>query len=453
MGRRDSPQGGAAGQGASGRFPDWDVAVLLWMLVAVVAGGWVSDLEPNLLEEGIVVHAAERMAAGEHLYRDVLVHTAPLPYELLALLFRIFGVELGVARNAVLVFQALATGLCFAALRRAGLGARAHVAAAGVAAAPLLLFPLFSTFFYSTLAFYLGLVALYPALRAREGTGWAVLTGLVVASVALCKQSTGALFAGALVPGLFLAAPRSQRARRLAGFAAGGIALALATLALYAARGDLAALCFAQVELPAGLAAGASFQIPFVNLWPPGSFAPAVERSWMMYAPSLYYLGHGSAQAPGAAMVLATQLLYALPCLALVASALRLLPVFPPAQPALWLTAALLFAMTANLVPRSDWGHLVVALPPALIQLLLLVQGREPRAGGFAARALAFGAVGALLVAAASAGVSLRQWSEPPSFGPRVPLRPVSAVYRQPAVGLYREVMSGGNKNASIRIF
>ena len=61
-------------------------APLAWGIAAVVAGLAVAPLDPSLLEEGIVVHTAQRMLGGEQLYRDVVSHTGPLPYELLAAL-------------------------------------------------------------------------------------------------------------------------------------------------------------------------------------------------------------------------------------------------------------------------------------------------------------------------------------------------------------------------------
>ena len=363
---------------------------------------------------GIVVHIAERMAAGEHLYRDVIVHTAPLPYELLALLFRGFGAEIEAARHAVIVLQAVATGLFFAAARRSGLGALAHVAAALVVVAPLLLFPLFSTYFYTTLAFYLALIAIYPGLRAREGTGWALLAGVTVAAVALCKQSTGLVLAAGFAGAIFGSAAPGTRMARLAGFVVGGLALALATLGLYAVRGDLDALLFAQIELPLAIAAGDTFRMPFINLWPPGSLAPAIEASWVMYLPHLYYLGYGLQAEHAGAIVLLTQLLYALPFVALAVSALRLLPLLPAPHPALWLNGAVLLAMTANLFPRSDWGHLVVALPPALAQLLWRGARRER---GVASRrtgiALAGSLVAVLLAGARWRAAFCADWPGP----------------------------------------
>jgi hypothetical protein len=43
------------------------------------------SLEPNVLEEDIVVHTAECMLHGDHLYRDAIAHTGPLPYQLLVI--------------------------------------------------------------------------------------------------------------------------------------------------------------------------------------------------------------------------------------------------------------------------------------------------------------------------------------------------------------------------------
>jgi len=409
-------------------------APLAWGLAAAVAGLAVAPLDPNLLEEGIVVHTAQRMLAGEHLYRDVVSHTGPLPYELLAALFRLFGAEILVARGAIVLLQGFATAAVFASARRAGAGALAHPAAAAVAAAPVLLVPLFSIFYYTTIAFYLGLVAVYAGLRARTSNVWAVAAGVLAACIALCKQNTGVQFAALFVPAVALCAPPGERAQRAIRLILGGAVLAALTLGVYAARGDLRELFTAQIRMPFAMASAATFRTPFINLWPPGELAPIVRESWVMYLPSLYHMKYGLFVEIGRGIVVFAQLLYALPFLALAATAVRALTARVNA--AVWLHGAFLAAMTASLYPRADWGHLVVALPPSLVQILLLAGTRDgvPRPPGGPRRVLAGALVFALATGTASVGVWLHAIAGPAVFGPRVPLEPVSRAYRGPAV-------------------
>ncbi len=406
-------------------------APVLWGLLAALAGTITAPLEPNLLEEGIVLHVAERMAQGDHLYRDVAIHTGPLPYELLALLFRLLGAHLELARGVVVVLQALATAAAFATARRAGAGPLAHAAAAPVAVAPLLLFPLFSTYFYTTLGFHLGLLSVYAGVRGLDSPRWAVAAGALVASVALCKQNLGVEFAAAFLPAFALGAAPGRRLRGTAQVALGGVAAAAATLGLYGLRGDLRALLYAQIELPFAVASAEAFQSTYMNLWPLGAFSPAVEASRVLYLPSLALLEFDLFADVSPWLVLLTQFLFALPLLGLLGLLLRgVLPGRP--HGAFWLHGAFLLAMTLNLFPRSDWGHLVVALPPAATQLVLLVAERGlPRSV-----ALALSAVGvaSLALPAAAAGRYVHEIKGPPIYGPRVPLRPVSISLRLPGV-------------------
>jgi hypothetical protein len=398
--------------------------------LAGAAGLAAAPLEPNVLEEGIVVHVAERMLLGDQLYRDAITHTGPLPYEVLAGLFRLLGAEIAVARGAVLVLQMLGTLALFSLARRAGAGVFAHAAAAVVASAPILLIPLFSTFFYTTLAFYLGLIAVYAGLRAAHSARWALTAGALLAAIVLCKQSTGVVLTAALLPLACLGAPRPLRARRAAQISLGGGTCALIALAVYALRGDLHDFVHAQVVLPFALASASSFRVPFISLWPPGALDPAIRESWVMVLPSLYHLRHGLHAAIGAPIVLLTQLLYALPFAALMATALcawaRRLP------PGAWLHAAFLLAMTLNLFPRADWGHLVVSIPPALVQLLLLFGGRCTGLG--IPRAANAFVVTLLGVATCGVGLWLHDLAGAKTFGPRVPLRPISRATLSPAM-------------------
>ena len=66
----------------------------VWALAGAGTCLSVAGLEPNLVEEGFVLHFAQRLARGEHLYRDLVFFTGPLPFELLGALFRAFGEEI-----------------------------------------------------------------------------------------------------------------------------------------------------------------------------------------------------------------------------------------------------------------------------------------------------------------------------------------------------------------------
>jgi hypothetical protein len=409
-------------------------APLLWGFVAAVAGAVVAPLDPNLLEEGIVVHTAQRMLEGDHLYRDVVSHTGPLPYEFLALLFQIFGAKLAVARAAVVLLQAVAAAAVFATARRAGLGALAHAAAAAIACAPAFLIPLFSIYYYTTIAFYLGLIAVYAGLRARDSNGWAITAGMLVAAIALCKQNTGVQFAVCFIPAVALCAASGVRLRRAGAVVIGGAAVAIATLALFAARGDLEQLVFAQIQMPFAMASESTFRTPYINFWPIGQLHPVIRESWAMYLPSLYHMHYGLFVEIGRGIVALTQFLYALPFLALAATAIRGL--MGRNHAAAWIHAAFLAAMTAGLYPRADWGHLVVALPPALVQILLLFANAPDSSAhsNVGRRAVAAALAGALVIGSAGVTVWLHGIAGPAAFGPHVPLKPVSRAYRGPAL-------------------
>ncbi|MBW1687280.1 MAG: hypothetical protein JRS35_19715 [Deltaproteobacteria bacterium] len=421
---RDHPQ--AAAPEAETRAT---LAIAAAWCVAGFAACWsVAGLEPNLVEEGLLLHVAQRLAAGEHLYRDIVFFTSPLPFELLGLLFRLFGEEIAVGRAAMAVFHVAATGAMFAFARRSGAGPLAFAAAACVAVAPLLLFPFFSMFYYTPLAFCLGALAVEAASRGTRSAGWACAAGVLVAAVALCKQTLGGVLAISLLPALALAVPPGQRLARGGAMALGGAAVVLLTLAWYGARGDLADLWRCLVSMP--LALSDNYRAPFINLWPAGQLAQEILPSKAVYFSNLYFLRYGLFDPLGFRIVLATQLLYALPAAALALT--LLLRLAGPLPTGVWLNAAFLLAMATNLVPRSDWGHLVLAVPPAFVQLLLL--GGLFRGAARRWRAAAAGASALLVALLAASGVATALWlheeSAGTSWGPRVPLRPVSAVYR-----------------------
>lgn len=396
-----------------------------WALVGALACASVMILEPNLVEEGLVVHVAQRLAHGEHLYRDIVFFSGPLAFELLGLLFRLFGDDIMVGRYAAVAIHGINAGVAFLLLRRGGTGPLAHAGAAGVAALPLVLFPFFSMFYYTPLALSLTLWASYAALRGLDSTRAAFVAGLCVAAVALCKQTLGAALAAALLAALVACAPRAARLARARSFVLGGALLALLTVGFYAARGDFAELWRFMVTVPLSL--GDTFSSRYMNLWPLGQLAPEISAQKVMYFPNLYFLQYGVYVPMNVPIVLLTQLLYATPFLALGATALARLS--GPLPAAAWINAAQLAAMTTNLFPRSDWGHLVFALPAAGLQLLLLASSplaRAPR--------LRVALTLALLATFGFYGQRNHEWlhaeAGPPGWGPRIPLRPVSLVHK-----------------------
>jgi hypothetical protein len=409
-------------------LPAW-AGALAWSLLGGLACFVLRGFEPNLLEEGIELHVAQRLAAGERLYRDVLVFTGPLPFEALAVLFRVFGEEVAVARSAVIACHALASGAAFALARAARPTALAHAAAAAYASAPLLLFPLFGIYYYTTLGFHLSVIAAWAAWRGLASAPFAVAAGLLIAAVALCKQTIGMSLALAFALALLLAA-RTQGRRGLVGFAVGGALAAALTLALYAASGTLADAVFGLVTLPLSLES--SYELPFVELWPLGEFSKETGGSQTFYLPYWYLLEKGVLVDPSPLAILATQALFALPLLALAAT----LPALLGRNPALALHGALLLGWLPNLMPRADWGHLVHVLPVAVAQLCLALPGSRAAARPWrVARGLV---AGALVVAFAGGAISaqraLELRSDPGPLSARVPLRPVSGPLAQARV-------------------
>jgi hypothetical protein len=404
-----------------------EMMALPWALLGATVCSLMIPLEPNLLEEGLIIHVAQRMVGGERLYRDVASFTGPFPFELLAALFRIFGEEVAVGRGALVVFHGLACASVYGVALRAGAGPLAHAAAACVASAPVLLFPLFSLFFHTTLAFELCLIAAYPAVRGVHSARWALVAGIAVACAALCKQTVGALLAVGVLAGVVAVAPPGRRIRQALAIALGGALVAGLTVAVYGARGDLLPLWRSLVVLP--LSFDESFSAPYMNFWPPGEFGEVIRPNRRLYVPSLYALTSGIFDDVPRPIILLTQLLYGLPIVALAATGVRRLA--GPLSPATWIHTAVLLALIANLFPRTDWGHLVFVLPPALVQLFLLA--REPRraAGGFrVARWSAAALVLALGTGTAIAGVMIYDLSEPSRLGPHVPQRPVTSQVR-----------------------
>jgi hypothetical protein len=262
--------------------------------------------------------------------------------------------------------------------------------------------------------------------------GWALVAGAVVAGAALCKQTIGVALAAGLLAAIAAGASPGRRLRTTLAYAAGGVAVAAITLGFYAARGDLTVLAHSLVVLP--LSFDETFSTPYMNFWPPGDFAPDVRPNKALYLPSLYTLRVGVFFSDTAGwLILVTQLLYASPFVALAATGLR--RARGPLSAAAWVHTAVLLALTTNLFPRTDWGHLVFVLPPTLTQLLIVAPSARPEARPRATRiAVAAALVVALAVGGAFGGGMIFGIASDPGLGPRIPQRPVTSQLRGPAL-------------------
>jgi len=403
---------------------------LLWAAVAGFVCAAMIPLEPDLLEEGMIVHFAERMVDGEHLYRDLVFFSGPFPFELLSLLFRIFGEEIAVARSVVVVASAVSTAATFDLARRSQCGWLAHVVAAASACAPILLFPLASIYYYSTLALSLSMLAACAAQRGLEDRRWAIAAGVLAALVAVTKQSVGIVMG----PGLLLAValntrPELRRSRAL-DVAVGGLATTIVTLTYYGLRGDLGIFWHSMVVLPLSL--GEGFGSPYMNMWPIGVAGPGIF--FPFYAPQIANILNPQLVRDSAWLVVFTQTLYALPFLALLAVAMRRLLAGPLAA-ATWIVSVVLMAFLVQLFPRSDWGHLAYVLPPAFFVLVSAAGSFQGNVRSIPRFALSATLVVILVVGSGTIALSLHRTAVPSTLGPRVPQLALSAFYRRPDFG------------------
>src|ERR1700687_3467662 len=147
-----------------------------------------TSLEPD---EGIVLTGAERIQRGEVPYRDFFSFYTPGPFYLVAMVFRIFGDSLVVARISLAVAGTACSAVTYVLSRRVcpqgvALFAAALTTVAGVPYRFLVLHNWYST--------ALACLALYSAVRLLETrkTTWAFAMGSLASLTILFEQSKGA---------------------------------------------------------------------------------------------------------------------------------------------------------------------------------------------------------------------------------------------------------------------
>jgi hypothetical protein len=224
-----------------------------WLLAILLAATalYLWELRPYglmLLDEGYVVHAAERMLGGELLYRDIFAHYAPLLYHALALAFAITGPSMLVSRTVYLGFVLVNVVVTYRLARRFVAPAAALVPAALIAGMP-------GQWSKAPVGFAMGVVllALARALERPTPRRFLVLGlagGLGLATrqdvgLAMLGFSLGASALPALLPrrfGLTGARSVTLAGRHVVATAAGAAVVPGAFASWYAAHGGFAAL-------------------------------------------------------------------------------------------------------------------------------------------------------------------------------------------------------------------
>ncbi len=148
----------------------------------------VSALEPD---EGIVLQGAQRILAGQVLYRDFFSFYTPGSYYLLALIFRIFGSSLAVARIALALTGAVLSVVTYLLARRVCSRATALTMAA---LGTLTTLPYRFLVLHNWDSTVVACLALYCAVRLLEvpGRKWAFALGSFASLTVLFEQSKGA---------------------------------------------------------------------------------------------------------------------------------------------------------------------------------------------------------------------------------------------------------------------
>jgi hypothetical protein len=181
-------------------FPDRVIALFLLLIsfFYLFLFRRYTTMEPD---EGIVLQGAQRILGGEVLYRDFFSFFTPGSYYFLALIFRIFGSSIVVARTMLVIVGAVLSSITYLLSRRVCSRRTALLTAAIVTVATLPYRFLVLHNWDSTLW---ACLAVYCAVRLIEKSGraWAFAVGSFIALTFLFEQSKGAGLGLGLCAGL-----------------------------------------------------------------------------------------------------------------------------------------------------------------------------------------------------------------------------------------------------------
>lgn len=222
---------------------EWGVALAIGILscLYLLAFRRVTTLNPD---EGISLHSAERVLQGQIPHRDFFSLVTPGSYYWTALLFKVFGDSILVARTALVVYGGVFSLLLYLLARRV---CSRRNAALGACLLTVTCLPGYFVFEHNWDSTLWACLAFYCAVRflERPKWPWAFSLGFLASLTCLFEQSRG----GGLVLGLtagFLLITHTVRGlqlftrRRVAALAAGLALPFVVTLIYFGAKHSLA---------------------------------------------------------------------------------------------------------------------------------------------------------------------------------------------------------------------
>src|SRR5881396_2464551 len=178
-------------------------------------------------DEGIILQGAQRILSGEVLYRDFFSFFTPGSYYFLALMFKIFGSSIIVARTTLVMFGASFSAITYVLCRRVCSRGSALFVAAIITLSTLPYRFLVLHNWDSTLWACLSLYCAIRLLESAERT-WAFAVGSFASLTFLFEQSKGAGLVLGLGIGFLAIAFAGPGDRSLRKYQPGTIVLGLA---------------------------------------------------------------------------------------------------------------------------------------------------------------------------------------------------------------------------------
>jgi len=383
---------------------DRQTAGVLFLIAELLALPFFTGIV--MLDEGALVHTADRIASGEVLYRDVATGIGPGAYYLQALLFLLFGRSLLVGRIfMILLFAASAAAIYL--LSRSVAPRQVAVGAALCYAALTVNFWRYPNYSPQAIAWILLALAATIAFLRAGSRRWLAAAGGALGLAILFKQNYGAFAALGIAAGLLAApGPLARRIRNVAITAAAACVPIVPTVGLFAAAGAADDLWHDTVILP--------LQLPttlFARPFPPWTGPPGetLRRQLVEYLP-FQDLAVKSMPLPythlGASMAIMRALFFGPPAFLLAAALIwarrRWRGAADPARPADRAVGALLIATSGLLFlgvfPRVDAHHLVIVLAPTFVVVAWAIGRGTPAVlrGAFVLVAVGFTLLGAV---------------------------------------------------------